>query len=472
MDPNVSLRPDQIEDLSVLIANRRHGLGHEPACGKTPTVCAFQWFLASHENTHSAWAMPKSLLRKNKRELLRFTHFEPKDICILEKEEQIADQKVFLMSFERFRRSAKMLPDRVRAFIGDEFHMGYKGGTSQRSVGLLDWVRRRDAAFVPMTGTLIDGRIEAAYPAIHAIEPRYYGNYQSFMNYHVVQDIVTGQRIAVRNEEKLRKILKQHFIWRTFEEIHGPEAKVIFTEEVEMNPRQRAIYDELEAEALVELERFFIDGTLPGVAMIRARQIMEHPNEFPNLAGSGFVDICPGETPGKLERAEIHMIDAHERGKPIVLFSALKPQQRLLHAMAQKIGLRSALINSDTPGHERDRVDLAFQAGQLDCIVCSPACAGVGFNWQYWGGKEVDHIVMVSLDFLDTSFIQAYRRFIRGKRLTPLRITVLSYRKSLDQHLFGVLYSKSKEANRFDGVRQILNLNKKEEHCTGSNLIS
>ena len=56
------------------------------------------------------------------------------------------------------------------------------GRANARSQALLEWVRRRDAWFVPMTGTLIDGRIEAAYPAIHAIEPRYYGNYQSFLN--------------------------------------------------------------------------------------------------------------------------------------------------------------------------------------------------------------------------------------------------------------------------------------------------
>jgi hypothetical protein len=462
MDPNVTLRPDQIEDLATLIVNRRHGLGHEPACGKTPTVCALQWYLANEKNEYSAWVMPKSLLQKNKRELLRFTHFTPADLCILESEDQIADQKVFLMTFERFRRSGKKLPDRVRNFAGDEFHMGYKGGTSKRSIEMLDWVRRRDAGFTPMTGTLIDGKIEAAYPAIHAIEPRYYGNYQAFMNYHVVQDILTGQRIGVRNEDKLRTILKTHFIWRTFEQTYGKEAKLVVTEEVDMNPRQRGIYDELEAEAIVELERFFIDGTLPGVALIRARQIMEHPNQFPNLAGSGFVDICPGERSAKEERCEIHLTDAYERGKPIVIFAALKPQQRELFALAQKVGLRTGLINSDTSGQERDRIDLAFQAGELQSIICSPACAGVGFNWQYWGDKEVDHIVMASLDFLDTSFIQAYRRFIRGKRATPLRITVLSYCKSLDQHLFNVLHTKSKEANRFDGVRQILNLNKSE----------
>ena len=411
--------------------------------------------------------MPKSLLQKNRRELLRFTHFTPKDLCIVEKESQLVDgPKVFLMTFDRFRRSSTKIPAYVRSFIGDEFHMGFKGGKSARSQALLEWVRRRDAWFVPMTGTLIDGKIEAAYPAIHAIEPRYYGNYQSFLNYHVVQDIVTGQRIATRNEDKLRTILKQHFIWRTFEEIHGPEAKLLFTEEVDMHPKQRAIYDELEAQALVELERFFIDGTLPGVGLIRARQIMEHPNQFPNLAGPGFVDICPGERSGKEQRVEIHFTDALERNKPIVVFAALKPQQRDLHALALRLGLTSELVNSDTPGHKRDQIDLDFQAGKLQSIVCSPACAGVGFNWQYWGNQEVDHIVMASLDFLDTSFIQAYRRFIRGQRATPLRITVLAYRESLDQHLFGVLHTKSKEANRVDGVRQIINLNKKEEDPT------
>lgn len=41
-------------------------------------------------------------------------------------------------------------------------------------------------------------------------------------------------------------------------------------------------------------------------AVIRARQIMEHPNQFPNLIGLGHVDILDGDPNAKIDRLNIH----------------------------------------------------------------------------------------------------------------------------------------------------------------------
>jgi hypothetical protein len=193
---------------------------------------------------------------------------------------------------------------------------------------------------------------------------------------------------------------------------------------------------------------------------------MELPNQFPDLRdpdGKTIVDICPGEVPGKQERIEIHFTDHFELGTPVVTFASLVPQQKALMALAEKCGLTTALINGETSGARRYEIDKAFRAGEIQAPILSPQCADVGLNWQFWGDKEVDHTIFASLDYLDTTFIQAYRRFIRGKRTKPLRITVLQYRSSIDQKLFGILHRKSKEAAAVDGVRQIINLNGVEE---------
>jgi superfamily II DNA or RNA helicase len=461
-----TLRPDQIEDLSHLIANPKHMMLHEPSCGKTPTICVMQWYLWSELGVGTVWIMPKTLLGKNREELLRFTPFLRQQVVIVEKEEQIKPGRVvFLMTAERHRRSWKKLPEYVRAIHIDEFHKMYKNWESSRTTELRSHVRKTDW-FVPMTGTLINGRIETAFPAIHLIEPRYYGSWEAFKAYHIVTDDFSGTRIGTRNEAKLGEILKRHSSFRSFEEIHGKESKVIFTETVDMHPAQREIYDKLEEDALVELEQFFIDGTHPGVKLIRARQIMEHPNQFPDLRdplGKTMIDICPGEAPAKQDRMEIHFSDHYELGTPVVVFASLVRQQKALMALAEKCGLTTALINGETSGAQRWQIDKDFRAGKIQAPILSPQCADVGLNWQFWGDLEVDHTIFASLDYLDTTFIQAYRRFIRGKRKKPLRITVQQYRTSIDQKIFGILLRKSKEANLIDGVRQIINLNDVEE---------
>jgi hypothetical protein len=223
-----------------------------------------------------------------------------------------------------------------------------------------------------------------------------------------------------------------------------------------MNDEQRRLYDTFEKEAILELENFYITGKEPGVAFIRACQIMEHPNRFPNLAGSGFVDIMPGETPAKLDRLELHLTDHLETRTPVIIYAAMRPQQREAFALAEKMGMRVALIDGDATSAERFHADRAFRAGELDTLVCSPQVADTGFNWQFSGERELAHIIFCSLPYKDVVYSQAAKRAIRRNRSGPLRITVLAYRDSLDICKMQILMNKSLDAARVDPTQTIL----------------
>ncbi|WP_222875348.1 helicase-related protein [Terrihabitans soli] len=407
--------------------------------------------------------MPKSLFRKNFDELLRFTNFTPDQICILDgTPAQIAKKLksgaiVFIMGFTRFGLEARELwAAGVRSVDVDEIHMGFGGATSQRTQKFMASAGNEMDRFIAMTGTLIDGRLDTAYPSIKVINPRFYPSHHAFMAYHSLQD-ENGKPLVWRNHEKLSKIFGTYGIRHTFEEIHGPEAKVIEVEPIEMHPRQREMYDKFHDDALLELDRFFVDGSEPGVATIRARQIMEHPNFFPDLTNPGaFTDILKGELPGKLDRLDVHLADHERSGKPLIIFSALQPQQRQIVEMVKARGMSVALINGDVPEKRRAEIDRDFQAGKIQVVVGSPATAAVGFNWQFWGSQEVEHMIFVSMDYKDTNFIQAYRRAIRGKRKTFLRITIFEYEHSLDQRIFSIHREKSEMAKLVDPTRERL----------------
>lgn len=455
-----TLRPAQIEDLATLISNPKHMMLGEPSTGKTPVVCVNQRYRFSEFKEGTVWTMPKTLMGKNRDELLDWTDFKPSDVRICEKESDITPgPKVFIMTFERFRRSWHCLPDYVKSFDGDEFHKapGLKNPKKSTFVQNLNKFMKKARGFVPMSGTIVNGRIESAFVPIHIIEPRYYGNFEAFCQYHVHYDLY-GTRIGTKNEKKIESILKLHGCFHSFKEVHGDKKIVYFNEMVDMNPKQREMYDKFEKDALLELETFFVTGQMPGQAFIRARQIMEHPNSFPNLIGEGTVDICPGENSGKLDRTELHLTDASDLNKPLVCFAAFRPQQAELVKLSEGMKIRTGLINGDTSGKERWRIDKAFRAGDIQSMVVSPECADVGLNWQMWGSKEVDHIIFVSLTPLDTTFSQAYMRFIRGERVTTLRATVMQYKNSLDQRMVYLIEKKSKEAHRADSRREVINL--------------
>lgn len=108
MDPNVSLRVDQVADLSIYIRDRKVLNLSDPGTGKTPSVCVMQYFRWNEEGNGTVWVMPKSLLRKNKRELLRFTNFNKDQVVIVDgTPKQVEAQlksgaAVFLMGPRRF----------------------------------------------------------------------------------------------------------------------------------------------------------------------------------------------------------------------------------------------------------------------------------------------------------------------------------------------------------------------------------
>jgi hypothetical protein len=361
------------------------------------------------------------------------------------------------MTAEGLKKHLDDIPADVQLLVADEWHAMYGGHASQRTQALYRFMRDR-RWLIAMTGTILNGRADTVYPWVHLVEPRYYGTYDGFMAVHGLYDL-SGDLCGWKNLDRLAAIVGRHAIRRTFAQAYGPEAKVIQTEEVEMSPLQRKAYDEIASKALIELEQSFVDGTLPGVNVIRARQIMGHPERVPTTDGT-FANLIGGEVTGKDERLILHAEDHAAMKKPLVVFAALVPEQERCARILRRVGLRAGLINGSVSGAERSRIDAAFRAGELDAIVASPATAAFGFNWQHGGDREVEHVIFVSLDYMDTSFFQAYRRMIRGVRKAPLRITVLEYADSIDQRIFQIVRAKSGLARAVDPTREVHELEK------------
>lgn len=462
---NATLRDYQIADLAFYMANSKCLNLSDAGTGKTPSVCVMQWYLWSQHGIGTVWPQPKSLLKKNKKEILRFTEFKDEDVVIVDGtkaqiEKQLASgAKVFLMGFRRLTLSWRQLPSYVKAVHIDEMHMGYKSADSQNSLQLFKMFdSQRMSQFLGMTGTLIDGKLSSAYPAIRVIEPRYYMSHEGFLNQHAVLDF-EGKVAGWKNHDKLSRIFGRHAIRRSFASVHGEQEVVHIPEMVDMAPLQRKYYDTFRDEAILELEKFYLDGTQPGVAFTRARQLMEHPNNFPDLTEPGkFIDVLKGEPTEKEERLKIHLEEHWLNEKPLIIFTPLIPQQMRIAEILEAMRFRFGVINGEESRKKRDQVDEDFQAGRLQVVLATELTASFGYNWQFCGDKEVDHEIFIALGFSDATFVQARQRAIRGKRTSPLRLTTLEYNDSIDQHICSIIYRKSVDANKVDPSRPILQL--------------
>ncbi len=287
----VSPRADQFDDLVWLIRDRKALYLSEPGTGKTIATVLNQWRRWSNDKVRTVWVMPSGLMKKNRDEILRFTDFKPEDVVIVDgTPKQVAKQlaqdgKVLLMGRQRFRLVWEQLPRDFKACDVDEYHLCFGGGTSKVTAAYHNFLRRagKDAETVIMTATLVNGRYDSAWSAIHAMDPRYYPlGYEQFMARHAVCDDY-GKPMFWQDVEKLEKIIGKHSRCRTFKSIFGEQEIVHQMETCALSPKQKKLYDQFEAIAMLELDRFMVDGTNPGVATIRAGQLLDHPRMFPDL---------------------------------------------------------------------------------------------------------------------------------------------------------------------------------------------
>lgn len=442
------LRQSQLADLAFMIAERRCGILHDPGVGKTPPVCVMAWYVWTTEGKRTVLVQPASLMRKNAREMQVFTPFKEEDIAVFdgsktEKENLLCgDAKVLIMTAAHWRTHWRTITERfpdIGLFAGDEWHMLYATMDSKRTAELAEFFWRfPKCRLLGMTGSLIAGRLSSAYPLIHLIQPRYYGNHQAFMNYHAVRDD-NGKVVSWKNHDRIATIMGKHGIRRSFADEYGPESKVLLMEKVDMNPKMKEAYDEFHEMAALELENTILDGSEPGAAAIRARQILAHPEVF---------GLCKSEKTGKDERFSVHLEDYRQTGQTgFVAFSALVPEAIRVHELIESFGFKCGLIHGGIHPKKRADIDAAYQAGELDAISATPGTAAVGYNWH-----RTTEMHMISTNYQDVDFMQAMKRGLRGKRDNPLKVWVYRYRNTIEEHIHRVIERKSEDAWKVDNT--------------------
>lgn len=450
MDPSYHARPYQIEDLTRLMLERKCGCFHEPACGKTYIAAMYSQYMVRYANEKVVWTQPGGIMAKNMRDILFSTDLEPDEVVMVQgnaaQRELIMQNeraKVFLMSgqgysneYEKLQYYQKLL----RHSVHDEYHLYY---TTHNSARTQNWYRasRCMESIVPMTGTVIRGRLDSAYPVLHLLAPWAYGSDRAFNMHHAWFD-ENGKVIAWKNHERLAAVMQKIGIFRSFASVYGPEAKVIQVEKVQMSPEQTKVYKALEATALIELEDSWVDAGNPAVAAMRARQVLACPEMF-NVKG------VTGKDEALLVRIEDHV----KSGERLAIFSANTLEQERIVKMILKAGGTVGHINGTVSNMKRQAIDASFNAGAIQFVVASPQTAGIGFNWGF-----LKTLIFASVDYMDDSFIQAYRRGIRGVRAEGLLILLLKYEGTIEDRIFEIIDRKAYDHNLINSAIEPLNL--------------
>tara|TARA_Y100001001_G_scaffold163782_1_gene193816 strand:+ start:11828 stop:13210 length:1383 start_codon:yes stop_codon:yes gene_type:complete len=444
---SVSLRPHQIEDLAVAIKNKRSFNLSEPGTGKSPTMAALAWYVWSREGAKTIFVMPNSLRDKAVEETVRFSGFTHDEVQVIERVDETlgprkrksvpaADQvtgyvnyldnpdlKVIVVGFtflkNYWEEILKYHPE-VNLVIVDEGHLGYKTYNSKASVelyALMDKVER----FHYNTGSPIDGRLDSCFTAIHIVCPQYYGSYNGFLNQHAGFIDDYNKVVFWQNEEKVTEIFNRHGVLRLWKDVHGEQDRNIeIIDDLQMSEKMGEAYEEFSEMACVELDGMFLEGSNPGVATMRARQIINCPHIF------GIDEKTPKQK---------YVEGLAEPGT--LVFGSMPEEVEKYAEVLRKNDLKVGVIHGGISRKRRNEVDLAYQSGELDVICATAVTAGFGYNWQ-----RTKNIIYPSLDYQDSNLEQSIKRGERQKRDTPLNIYFLEYEKSVDQKVRKIVVKK------------------------------
>ena len=448
-DPSFIARPYQIDDLARLIGNPRTALFNDPGTGKTYTAAMFTQYIYEATKERIVWTQPGGIIQKNRADILFSTNFQPEEVAIVggtpsQRQAIMADPrvKVFLMSGQGYANEWQMLPPDVRHTFHDEIHLYY---TTHNSGRTQKWysAQKNKGAIVPMTGTIIRGRLDSAYPVLHVMAPIYYGNDRAFLQHHAFFD-EDGKVVGWKNHARLQEVLNRIGIFRSFKSVYGEEQKVLVVQGCEVGPKAYKMYQKLEATGLIELQDEFVDAGNPAVGAMRARQVLACPEMFE-------ID----EKTGKDKALEIDIEDHLKTGERLAIFSVFEKEQLRIVKMIEELGGKVGLINGTVSNTRRGQVDEQFKANTLQFVVASPATAGIGFSWNF-----LNTMVFASVDYTDDSFIQSMRRGIRGTRETPLLVKLLKYRDTIEDRIFHIVDRKSRDHNLINGGIEPLNIGK------------
>lgn len=444
MENKLQLRDYQKDLLAFHLKHERSIDSSQPGCGKTPVMAMWIKIHNDVDGCKTIFTMPSSLLVKNRDEVLAWTGWSENEVKIVsgtpkQREKIYADSKVrcFLMTGDTYGREWEKLHElqpEINAVVVDEVHLIYPSHQSQRTQSMYR-SSRVFKYFLFASGSIINGRYSSVYPMLAVIEPRFYLNYNNFLNYHAIYGNF-GQIVGWGRPERLKKILatcaKGYSLKQAYP--NKPE-NIIIPERCEMDSNLLPAYKELEEDALLELRDEYLEVNNPMVKALKCRTLLSQPETFELV---NLVKIN-----GKDEMIKTHVQNALLENKRILIFAAFREEQKRILDVVRKEGARAEIINGELSGLKRGQIAKDFEDHKLDVIIGSQKTLGVGYNFEF-----IKEIVFADLEYGNGDFQQALLRGSRGTRKEPLPVYILTYGTRVEKRILQIINRKEKELKK------------------------
>lgn len=330
----------------------------------------------------------------------------------------------------------------------DEAHRLSSRGTKQsRAMARLSWVKRK----LILTGTPIEKEPQNMWAQLRFLVPDLFGKrYEDFekgwMDFRQIDlkkykfGSAGWEQAMMRNRilrkqatfqedrfEEFAELIKPYSFRMTKEDVGIKPPKVIRVR-VPMSSLQRKLYKKLSDDSLVRTPKGgWVTAPMAVTLISKQRQL-----------ASGFLYTDDEEmewigTP-KLDRL---MALIERLPKPVVVFTAFRPETGLIHDLVEKQGYNTVKVCGKTKKALRPDIWRNFQRGQYDVIVCQIRTGGVGVD--LW---KANHAIVYSMNHSFIDWDQAKARLDAKHKRKPARIYVLCSEGSIDEELYDLVLLK------------------------------
>jgi superfamily II DNA or RNA helicase len=148
------------------------------------------------------------------------------------------------------------------------------------------------------------------------------------------------------------------------------------------------------------------------------------------------------------ERYDLVMQLVQERAQSLVAFN-WKHEQRCMVEIADKLKIKHATIDGDTPAHKRKEVVDRLQAGQLQVVFCHPQSAGHGLTM-----TKAKTVIWASPTYNAEHYQQFNRRIYRAGQTEKTEVIQIAARNTWEPDVYTKLEGK---VERMDELLGILN---------------
>lgn len=437
------LYPYQTVDVEMMKQMKRVINGNDMGLGKTVEVISL---LKEIKAKKTLIVCPASLKYNWGQEIDKFSNFSYVTTDYTgykykekRKQELQQDVDIYIVNYEMLNK--KTYPELFSKYdivVVDEAHALKNAQTKiSKSVRML-----KSDYLVLLTGTAMTNSQEDLWGLLNLLDPKNFTNKYNFIDDFCVTSFNPFGRapliVGNKNVEELRNILIMYMFRREKENTLDLPDKIYQTIRVNMNNKQRKIYDELETQSWTELENGDVFKADTAISQIlRLRQVALNPS------------IIGGEDISAKTEALLDIME--DVNNQVVIFSWFKSYVNLLKEKLEDKGYSVSFMTGDTKQKDRHQAIDDFKKGKNKIFLATIATAGVGLNLQ-----NADTVIFMDKPYTPHLVKQAEDRVYRNGQKNTVHIISLVANNSIDEDIEIVLEQKQDTINEIIIVRELV----------------